>query len=114
MPLPVIMLAGGRGSSLRQSMPCRFGACCRTTHAAPWHAHRLAFWVLTSLAPCLQVRFDHQSRTIHFDARGAEVDGPREQLSQLARSLFQAMNMIQPREDAAHSKRTSQARLFVL
>ena len=82
--------------------------------APAWHAHSLALWIPNSLVPCLQVRFDHQSRTIHFDARGAEVDGPREQLSQLARSLFQAMNMIQPREDAAHTKRTSQARPFVL
>lgn len=57
------------------------------------------------------MQFDHQSRTIHFDARGAEVEGPREHLSHLARSLFQAMQMIQPVEADSHAKRTSQVGL---
>ena len=57
----------------------------------------------------VQVRFDHQSRTVHFDAWQSQAESARQQLATLAAALGKAVGLIKA-EEPAHAARTHQVR----
>ena len=59
----------------------------------------------------MQLRFDHQSRTVHFDTWQSQAESARQQLATLAQALGRAVGIISPVEPS-HATRTQQVRVL--